>query len=185
MDEPVRDGLLDAAWQLWADHGWAAVTLPAATTRAGVDPAEVRDEFGDDFELLVAVFDLSNEIRGAAALVAMDAVPDGASRWRAAIASYVQVLAEDPRHAVVLVEPIGSQQLRARRRSSYRGFADVMAEQATRHSSDPWAARAAAHFCIGGLVELTLAWQDPDSDIDRDTVLRQASLLFELVMAGD
>lgn len=179
-----REALLDKAWQLWADRGWAAVTVDGAAAEAGVPASRFRGEFPDDAELLCEVFDLSSEIRGAAALAAMDSVPDGASRWYAAIESYVRLLEEDPRHAVVLVEAIGSPELRARRRSSYRGFAAVLAAAPTRSSSDPHDGLAAAHFCIGGLIELTLAWQDPESDVDRDTVLRKASMLFELVMSG-
>lgn len=177
--------LLDRAWQLWAERGWAAVTLDAAAAAAGVDAARFREEFPADVDLLCEVFDHSSEIRGAAALAAMDAADEGRSRWFAAIESYVCLLEEDPRHVVVLVEAIGSPELRARRRSSYRGFAVVMAGMATRSSADPRDQLAAAHFCIGGLIELTLAWQDPDTDVDRDAVLRQGSLLFDLVMSGD
>lgn len=180
----ARDALLDRAWQVWAERGWAAVTLPAVAAEAGLDPADFRAEFPTDVDLLCEVFDLSSEIRGAAALAAMDAVADGESRWFAAIESYVRLVDDDPRHAVVLAESIGSPELRARRRSSYRGFAIVMASTATHGSAPHRDQLAAAHFCIGGLTELTLAWQDPDTDMDRDTVLRQAAMLFELVMRG-
>lgn len=182
--DQAREVLLDRAWQLWAERGWAAVTLDAAAAAAGVDAAPFRAEFPADVDLLCEVFDLSCEIRGAAALAAMDAVAEGQSRWYAVIESYVRLLEEEPRHAVVLVDAVGSPELRARRRSSFRGFAAVLAGTATRSSADPREQVAAAHFCIGGLVELTLAWQDPDTDVDRDSVLRQASMLFELVMSG-
>lgn len=176
--------LLDTAWQMWAEVGWAAVTLDAAAAAAGLDATCFREEFPEDVDLLCEVFDHSSELRGSAALAAMDAAVEGESRWLAAIESYVRLLEEDPRHAAVLVEAVGSPELRARRRSSYRGFAVVMAGMATRSSRDPHDQLAAAHFCIGGLTELTLAWQDTDTDVDRDAVLRQGSMLFELVMSG-
>ncbi len=179
-----RERLLDAALQRWADHGWDSVTLRCAAAAAGVDEADFRDEFPSDVDLLCAIFDDSSEERGAAALEAMDGASNGASRWRAAIESFVVLLEDDPRHAVVLVEAVGSPELRARRRSSYRGFAAVMVSQTTSSSPEPRGHYAAAHFCIGGLTELTLAWMDPDTDVDRDLVVSEASMLFELVMAG-
>jgi len=179
-----RDRLLDAALQQWADHGWASVTLTAAAAAAGVDDAEFRDEFPDATALLCTIFDDSSEERGAAAIEAMDGAPDGASRWRASIESFVKLLEGDPRHAVVLVQAVGSPELQARRRSSYRGFAAVMVSQSTRSSPEPRSYSAAAHFCIGGLTELTLAWMDPSTDVDRDVVITEASMLFDLVMAG-
>lgn len=179
-----RETLLDAALQMWSDHGWSGVTLTSASAAAGVDPEDFRAEFPDDLDLLCEIFDVSSDERGAAALAAMQAAGDGGNRWRAAIESYVHCLEDDPRHAVVLVEAVGSPGLRARRRSSYRGFAAVMAGMAARSSVEPRAHRAAAHFCIGGLTELTLAWMDADTDVDRERVLEQGSMLFELVMSG-
>ena len=176
--------MLDAALQLWTDRGWSAVTLTGACAAAGLDPGGFREEFPADRDLLCEIFDVSSEERGAAALAAMTAAGDTGNRWRAAVESFVQCLDADPRHAVVLVDAIGSPELQARRRSSYRGFATVMASMSARSSVEPRAHRAAAHFCVGGLTELTLAWMDADTDVDRELVLEQASALFELVMAG-
>lgn len=183
-----RDALLDAAWTLWAEHGWAAVTLPAVAASAGLDETALREQYPADVDLLCAVFDLGSEIRGAAALAALDALGPGASgaqRWRAVIESYVRLLDQDPRHIVAVIEAIGSPALQARRRSAIRGFAAVVAEEstrATRSGAQP-DRLAAAHFCIGGLTELILAWQDPNTDVDRDAVLQHGSDLYQLVMS--
>ena len=179
-----RDRLLDAALQQWVDHGWASVTLSGAATAAGLDEGEFREEFSDDVALLCAIFDDSSEERGSAAIEAMDGAAHDVSPWRASIASFVKLLEDDPRHAVVLVQAVGSPELQRRRRSSYRGFAAVMVSHASRSSPEPRRYSAAAHFCIGGLTELTLAWLDPSTDVDRDVVISEASMLFELVMAG-
>ncbi|MDQ4118533.1 MAG: hypothetical protein M3235_16450, partial [Actinomycetota bacterium] len=162
----------------------ASVTLRGAAAAAGVDESAFREEFPTDTDLLCEIFDDSSEERGAAAIAAMDAALDTASRWRASIESFVKLLEDDPRHAVVLVQAVGSPELQARRRSSYRGFAALMVSQTTRSSPEPRSHSAAAHFCIGGLTELTLAWMDPSTDVDRDVVIREASMLFDLVMAG-
>lgn len=173
--DQAREVLPDRVWQLWAGRGWAAVTLDAA---AGVDAAGFRAEFPAE------VFDLSCEIRGAAALAAMDAVAEGQSRWYAAIESYVRLLQEDPRHVVVLVEAIGSQELRTRRRSSLRDFAVVMVGMVTRTSADPRDRLAAAHL-LHRRVDRSdpgLAGPGHRPGPRRDTA--PGHMLFELVMSG-
>lgn len=175
----AREKLLDEALQLWADHGWRAVSLSTACALAGLDEADFLEEFPASDDLLCEVFDASTDIRASEVLVALETAPDGTSRWRAAMEAYLRCLEEDPRHIAVMVEAIGSPVLRRRRRSSFRGFASVAASQPTRGSGDPRELRGAAHFCLGGLTELTLAWLDPDTDVDREMMLDLGSRLFE------
>lgn len=184
MEVDARERLLDVALQLWADHGWHAVSLSTACAIAGVDDAAFVEEFPETGDLLCEVFDASTDVRASEVLVALQDAGDGASRWRDAMEAYVRCLEDDPRHIAVMVETFGAPVLRARRRSSYRGFTSVMVSQSTRSSADPRDLRAAAHFCLGGLTELTLAWQDPDTDVDREMLLEQGSRLFELCMSA-
>jgi len=184
VEVDAREKMLDVALQLWADHGWHAVSLSTACAIAGVDDAEFLEEFPDNDDLLCEVFDASTEVRASDVLVALEGTGDGASRWREAMEAYVRCLEDDPRHIAVMVDSIGSPVLRARRRSSFRGFASVMAAQSTRSSADARDLRVAAHFCLGGLTELTLAWQDPGTAVDREMLLVQGARLFELCMAA-
>lgn len=174
-----REKLLDEALQLWADHGWRAVSLSTACALAGLDESEFRDEFPASDDLLCEVFDASTDVRASEVLVALETAADGTSRWRAAMEAYLRCLDDDPRHVAVLVEAIGCPVLRRRRRSSYRGFAAVAASQPTHGSAEPRQMRGAAHFCLGGLTEMTLAWLDPDTDVDREMMLELGSRLFE------
>lgn len=48
----VRDKVLDAGLQIWADSGWAAVTLPAACAAAGVAADGLVAEFPGPVDLL-------------------------------------------------------------------------------------------------------------------------------------
>ena len=184
VEVDARERMLDAALQLWADHGWHAVSLSTACAVAGVDDAELVDEFPDTDDLLAEVFDASTEVRASDVLVALQEAGDGDDRWRSAMEAYVRCLEEDPRHIAVMVETFGAPLLRIRRRSSYRGFVSVMMSQSTRSSADPRDLRAAAHFCLGGLTELTLAWQDPATDVDREMMLDQGARLFALCMSA-
>ncbi|TCK25578.1 TetR/AcrR family transcriptional regulator [Pseudonocardia endophytica] len=175
----ARETLLDVSLQLWADHGWRAVSLSTACALAGLEEKDFSDEFPKDDDLLCEVFDASTDVRASEVLVALESAEDGRSRWREAMKAYLRCLEDDPRHIAVMVEAIGSPILRTRRRSSYRGFAAVAASQATRSSADPRETRFAAHFALGGLTEITLAWLDPDTDVDREMMLELGSRLFE------
>lgn len=177
----VLERVLDAGLQLWADSGWAAVTLPAACAAAGVPLDEMVEEFPGQLDLLCEVFDRSTDERASAVLTAMDAAPHE-ERLREGMRAYVGCIDRDPRHAVVLVEAVGCPELRARRRSSFRGFAAVMASQVAGTAAEPRRLRAAAHFCLGGLTEITLAWLDSETDIDRELVLEHGARLFEVTM---
>jgi AcrR family transcriptional regulator len=180
----ARETLLDTALQLWSDHGWRAVSLSTACALAGLEESEFLDEFPESDDLLCEVFDASADVRASVVLIALEDARDGASRWRAVMEAYLRCLDEDPRHIAVMVEAIGSPVLRRRRRSSYRGFASVMAAQPCRGSGDPRELRGAAHFCLGGLTEMTLAWLDPDTDVDREMLLELGSRLFEVCLSA-
>ncbi|MBW0105017.1 TetR/AcrR family transcriptional regulator [Pseudonocardia sp. KRD291] len=175
------DEVVDAGLQLWADAGWAAVTLPAACAAAGVGVEEMTDEFTGPLDLLCEVFDRSTDERASAVLTAMDAAPHE-QRLREGMRAYVACIDRDPRHAAVLVEAVGCPELRSRRRSSFRGFAAVMAAQVVGTAAEPRRLQIAAHFCLGGLTEITLAWLDAETDVDRELVLEHGARMFEVVM---
>lgn len=178
----VREWVLDAGLQIWSDAGWAAVTLPAACAAVGVPMDGLVAEFPGPVDLLCEVFDRSTDDRASAVITAMDAAPPDEHRLRAGMRAYVDCLDRDPRHAAVLVEAIGCPALRARRRSSFRGFAAVMAAQVVGTDAEPRRLQIAAHFCLGGLTEITLAWLDSETDVDRELVLEHGARMFEVMM---
>lgn len=51
----TRRSVVDAAYDLFADHGWRATALPAIATRAGVSVDTIYATFGTKSALLVAV----------------------------------------------------------------------------------------------------------------------------------
>ncbi|RZT84565.1 TetR family transcriptional regulator [Pseudonocardia sediminis] len=177
----VLESVLDAGLQLWSDSGWTAVTLPAACAAAGVPVADLAEDFPDSLDLLCEVFDRSTDERASAVITAMDAAPHD-ERLRAGMRAFVACIDRDPRHAAVLVEAVGCPELRARRRSSFRGFAALMASQVVGTAAEPRRLQVAAHFCLGGLTEMTLAWLDSETDVDRELVLEHGARMFEVTM---
>ncbi|GAA1841341.1 helix-turn-helix domain-containing protein [Pseudonocardia ailaonensis] len=177
-----RAALLDAGLQLWADTGWAAVTVPALCAASGLSADDVTAEFDSAEDLLCEVFDDGTEERAAEVLTAMEAA--GTNRFaqiRAALEAVATCLDRDPRHAVVLVEAVGCPALRARRRAANRGFAAVIGAETLRlhNPPSPEEVSAAAQFCLGGLAELVLAWQDAGSPVDRELLVEHGAKLFE------
>jgi hypothetical protein len=69
----------------------------------------------------------------------------------------------------------------ARRRAATRGFASIIANELSRAPLpvEPHRLYAAAHFCLGGLAELILAWQDEGTPVDRDLLVEHGTRLLE------
>jgi AcrR family transcriptional regulator len=178
----VRASLLDAGLQVWSDAGWAAVTPAAVCAAAGVDDASFHAEFASAEDLLIEIFDEGTEERAALVLVAMDAAgPGRGEQIRACLDAYTSYLLQDPRHAVVLVEAIGCPPLRGRRRRANTGFGALIAGETAKLPNPPPAEKVqvAAQFCLGGLVELTLAWLDGTSPVTRGQIVDHGTRLFE------
>jgi AcrR family transcriptional regulator len=178
----VRTSLLDAGLQIWSDAGWAAVTPAAVSAAAGVDDVSFHAEFASAEDLLIEIFDEGTEERAAIVLVAMDAAGPGRSEQiRACLDAYASHLVRDPRHCVVLIEAIGCPPLRARRRRANAGFAGLIAAETAKlpNPPSPEKVQVAAQFCLGGLVELTLAWLDGTSPVTRDQIVDHGTRLFE------
>jgi len=182
-----RAALRDAGLQLWADQGWAAVTTPAVCAATGLSPAAFADEFATATELLSEIFDEGTEERTAVVLAAMEAAGTRlVARIHACLDAVAACFAEDPRQAVLLVEAIGCPELRARRRVANRGFATLIAGE-LRQAALPITLeqlQVAAHFCLGGLAELVLSWQDEGTPIDRDRLVEHGTLLFEACLTA-
>ncbi|BBF99720.1 MULTISPECIES: TetR/AcrR family transcriptional regulator [Pseudonocardia] len=181
--ERDRDALLDAALQQWADGGWVAVDLASAAERAGL-AGGCTDEFGSGVDLACAVFDQVVDERAAATLSAVEqAEPNVMARVRAALEAFFDNIATDPRRVIALVDAIGCPPLVARRRSANRGFAELMVSGNAESRIEPDDLRVAGHFCLGGLTEVILAWQDPESPVTRSQALEHGIRLYESCLA--
>lgn len=75
-----RAAFRDAALQLWADAGWAAVTVPAVSAATGLTEADFAAGYASPEDLLGEVLDEGTEERTALVLRAMEAAPGTGSR---------------------------------------------------------------------------------------------------------
>jgi AcrR family transcriptional regulator len=185
--EHRRAALRDAGLDIWANEGWAAVTPAAVSAASGIAHAEVVAEYPTADELLGEIFDEGTEDRTAVVLAAMEAAgPRLYARIHACLDAVATCFANDPRQGVILVEAVGCPVLRARRRVANRGFATLIAGE-LRQTGVPVELeklQVAAHFCLGGLAEMVLAWQEGGSVVDRAALVEHGTLMFEACLTA-
>ena len=103
---PTQQRILDAAEALFIEHGYAATSLRAITTRAAVNLAAVHYHFGSKFDLLAAVFHRRIEPLELARLQALDRLQAQQHSWtvrdvvRAFLAPMYSAEAEDLLHVL-------------------------------------------------------------------------------------
>jgi len=185
--DPRRAALREAGLRLWADTGWASVTAEAVCAATGLTPQDFAAEYTSRDELLADVFDEATNERAAVVLGAMEAAGGSLhARVHAVLTAVADVFAEDPRQSAVMVQATGSPVLMARRRAASRGFASIIANELSRAPLpvEPHRLYAAAHFCLGGLAELILAWQDEGTPVDRDLLVEHGTRLLEACLTA-
>lgn len=179
-----RERLLDAGLDLLGTEGWARTTVTAVCARAQLTERYFYQSFPSREHLLVAVFD---RIAGEAAEVVLaavaDAPHDARARARAAIAAFVELVTDDPRKGrVTLLEALGCETLETRRRQTLHTFAQLVAVQARSFYGPEAASRRevelTAHFLVGGLAELLIAWLQGALEISRDELVDHCAALF-------
>jgi AcrR family transcriptional regulator len=179
-----RERLLDAGLDLLGTEGWARTTVTAVCARARLTERYFYQSFPSREHLLVAVFD---RIAGEAAEVVLAAVAaaphEARARARAAIAAFVELVTDDPRKGrVTLLEALGCETLERRRRETLHTFAQLVAVQARAFYGPAVASRRdvelTAHFLVGGLAELLIAWLQGGLEITRDQLVDHCATLF-------
>lgn len=183
-----RERLMSAGMRMWADGGWAAVTVRGVCAGAGLTERYFYESFADREALLLAILDDSTEETIAAVLRAVEqAPPVPLEQLRAAIGAFVYRVRDDPRHAkLALTEPVGSPALQERRRAAAARFVDLITAQVGRRLGDDDGVRRrlnlAAQFCVGGLTELLVRWLSGDLDADAEEIVDRSSRIFEAVL---
>jgi AcrR family transcriptional regulator len=99
-----RERLIDAAIDIWADSGWAAVSLRSVCGRAGLNDRYFRESFADREELLAAAWDHVRDGTTATLIAAIGARRDSPPLdvLHRAVEAVVLGFAEDPRRSQVL-----------------------------------------------------------------------------------
>lgn len=184
-----RARLVHAAFEIWGDGGWAAVTMRGVCARAGLIDRYFYESFPDREALLVAVWDqLRDETTSAIADVirqSADATP--LDRLHEIVTVIIHRFAAEPRRAQILFgDHSGSTLLEERR----LGLVLAVTELLTADGLPRLAARVdEAEFqrsmlmSVGGAMELVTAWRAGAVDLDADGLVDQITR-FGTVLAG-
>jgi AcrR family transcriptional regulator len=180
-----RERLIAAGIEVIGSSGWQSTTVREVCSRAALTERYFYESFPDREALLVAAFDAVTAEAAQAGLGAVAAAPEEAEpRARAAIGAFVDLVAEDPNRArVVLVEATGSEALDARRRDAIAGFARLVRDQAAefygvRRGSRMKDAELTAHALVGAVAQLLTAWLSGDLDVSKRRLVDHCTALF-------
>jgi AcrR family transcriptional regulator len=188
--EERRAKLLQAGLDVVAEDGWAETTVRKVCARAGLTERYFYEAFDDRDGLLVALFDHVAAEVATTVVAAVQAAPhDATARARAAIGGFVDMLADDPRRAkVLLLEASSHEGLQRRRVQAITAFAHLVRDQAAEfygvsEGAELEDAELTAHALVGGLAQLLLAWLLGDLRVSRERLTEHATALF--VAAAD
>lgn len=179
-----RTLLLDAAFALLGDEGWAALTVRAVCATARLHPRYFYESFLDLDSLVVAVYDrvvaeLAGEVTAALAAAASDPV----SQAHAGIGTIVRFIDEDRRRGRILyTEGLGNEALNRRRQEMGRRLVGMVEQDAaTAHGQLPpgeHIGRVGAAILVGGFTELLSEWLDGAINVSREQLAADAAELF-------
>jgi AcrR family transcriptional regulator len=179
-----RARLLEGGLDVVAEQGWPDTTVRRVCAQAGLTERYFYEAFADRDALLVALFDHVAAQATADLVAAIEAAPrDAAARARAAISTFVDLLADDPRQAkVLLLEGTNHEGLQRRRVHAITAFAHLVRDQAADFYgvSGPLLkdAELTAHALVGGLTQLLFAWLRGDVEVSRGRLIEHCTCLF-------
>ncbi|WP_052314167.1 TetR family transcriptional regulator [Nocardia thailandica] len=158
-----RAALLDAALDLLAEGGAAAVTKRAVCARAKLNDRYFYELFGDRDALLVALVEEHTALGIAAVVTAARAAgPDTHVQVRAAADAAIGFMLADPRRPALLLNAHSTEALQAARLSTQHAIAAAMSavarELAVEQVADPSDVDLAAYAVVSGTLELVAAW---------------------------
>lgn len=169
-----RARLIDAALALWAESGWAAVTMRQVCTRTGLNDRYFYEHFADRDELLGAAWDdvCAEVFAHLADAVSADRPP--LEILREAVRRAVRFQADDHSRARILfADHAGSAVLEQRRKTMLTEATDLMialSRPYLRPGVDEVEFRLSTLVGLGGFVELLTAWRTGALDIDADRI---------------
>lgn len=169
---PTRQRLIDATIELLAEGGYAAATVNALTSRAGVAAGTLYRHFGSKEELFVEIFRTlsGREVDAMAVAGAGDAPP--LDRLEASIEAFARRALAEPRVAwALLAEPVDAlvDEARLEYRLRYRDLVVRALEQAAADGDvPPFDATIVAAAIVGGVGDalvgpLSVGTADPDA----------------------
>ncbi|ANS31273.1 TetR family transcriptional regulator [Rhodococcus opacus] len=179
-----RESLLEAGLDVFAATGKGGATMTAICAHAKLTERYFYENFTSRDELLQNVLDgIADEVRQAGLDALRASTGTIEQRVRNAIASFVTILTEDPRKGrVAMIESAASEPLRTHRRAVLRGFAQMVADEATRmYGNRAWSPHQGeinGLLFVGGLAELVTAWLNDEISITPGEIVDAATYQF-------
>lgn len=169
-----RGRLVESASAIWAEQGWAAVSMRGVCAHAGVVDRYFYESFANRDALLVAVWEQARDDVAALIVGAMRGrEQDPLGGLRAAVAAVVGYIDESPERArIVLADCAGSEPLANARARALQTVSDLLLELARPYLRvpDDLGLRMTTLMAVGGFVELAAAWKDGRVDVDAATI---------------
>ena len=184
-----RSMLVDAAFDLLAAEGLAGTTVRGVCAASELNPRYFYESFDDLDALLVAVYDRTiDDLSRRVTRAVREAGGDAGAELRAMLDALVGFVDEDRRRGRVLYgEGFGNEALSRRRRETGQRFVDLIERDTKRrHRALPEGesiGKSAAAILVGGFTELIVEWLDGRIDVDRATLVDDATRLFSAIGA--
>lgn len=178
---------MSAATEIWAEAGWAAVTMRGVCAKAGLIDRYFYESFADRDALLVAIWDRVRDDLTAALAAAIGANPGDPPLvvLRQGIAAVVFGFAVDRSRAQILFgDHSGSPDLENRRHRLLLDVTNVMAEigaQYVKPGTDRTEFQQSVLMGVGGFLELVAAWHAGVIDADAAEIVDQVSHFGEIL----
>jgi AcrR family transcriptional regulator len=180
-----RARLVAAGIEEVGSAGWHGLTVRAVCSRAKLTERYFYESFGDREALLLAVFDaVAAEVASTVMAAVASAPHDASERARAAIGAFVDLIADEPNRArVMLVEGAGSDALDVRRREAIGTFARLVRDAAAEFygvsgRSALTDIELTAHALVGSVAQLLTAWLSGEVDVPRERLIDHLTALF-------
>ncbi|MFD6883924.1 MULTISPECIES: TetR/AcrR family transcriptional regulator [unclassified Rhodococcus (in: high G+C Gram-positive bacteria)] len=179
-----RESLLEAGLEVFAAAGQSGATMTAICAQAKLTERYFYESFTSRDELLQAVLDrIADEIRDAGLSALRTSTGTLEQRVRNAITAFVTILTDDPRKGrVAMIQSAAFEPLRSHRRAALRGFAQMVADEATLMYGDrawpPHQGEINGLLFVGGLAELVTAWLNDEIAITPEEIVDAATHQF-------
>jgi AcrR family transcriptional regulator len=185
-----RDRLIESGLDLFGSQGFATTGIKDLCRHAGLTDRYFYESFRDGSDLFVEVFDrVAAEIFNRVMRAVGTAERDPESQVRAAIETYVQALAEDPRKGRVLfIEPVAAgAHADQHARASLRQMASAVSTVGSAHlpSGLPeYALQMGGLSMVGAIEKVMTEWHDGHLRATVEQVTEFLVQLFLMIGAG-
>jgi len=188
-----REALIDAAFEVFAAEGWAAVSARRVCEQAGLTRRYFYESFTDVDALLGAAFDrLTAQVTEAVRAAAVDGAGSRAEFVRRGVSAGLDVLASPPSNGRFLAACLTAGSVAAHRARSIDDLAAIVEVALSTHPDDrPIASRDAritAIVAVGAILSIIDSWLTQEVDLTKEEVVSWSATtaigIIDAVAAG-